>query len=111
MPQAEREREVVRFSSFTVPEETMKEWLPRLSQIVLVELVAAVLALDQLLPEDNGKSTVLFVDSEPAESAVIKGNSTRSDICDLAAYFLGRRCCFQGLLSLCEQGSFRWKRS
>ena len=88
----------------------MKGWLPRLSQIVLVELVAAVLALDQLLPEDNGKSIILFVDSEPAESAVIKGKSTRSDICDLAAYILGRRC-FQGLLSLCEQGSFRWKPS
>ena len=63
----------------------MKEWLPQRTQIILVELFAAVLALDQLLPEDNMKSSSLFVDSEPAESALIKGYSARSDICDVVA--------------------------
>ena len=32
------------FSSYTVPEETMRQWLPRRTQTVLVELFAAVLA-------------------------------------------------------------------
>ena len=37
--------EMACYSSFTVPEITMQEWLPRRTQIVLVELFAAVLAL------------------------------------------------------------------
>ena len=48
-------------------------------QIVLVELFAAVLALDQLPPEECGKSIILSVDSEPAESAFIKGYSARHE--------------------------------
>ena len=76
--------EAVHFSSYTVPE---RQSLPPRTQIVLVELSAAVLALDQLPTGSREKSFLLFVDREPAESALIKGYSVRGDMCDLVAYF------------------------
>ena len=53
--------EAVHFSPYTVPEETVRQWLPRRTQIVLVELFAAVLALDQLPAGSREKSILLFV--------------------------------------------------
>lgn len=82
-----RRQERVVFSSFTVPAWIMQEWLPRQTQIVMVELFAAVLAVEALSTDLIGCKVLLFIDSQPAEAAIIRGYSSRGDMNDLVAYF------------------------
>ena len=76
---------------------------------LLVESFVAVLALGQLPPEERGKSIILLVDSEPAESALTKGYSASVDMSDyerLGGVLLGRRCS-SGLFGFCVARAFR----
>ena len=53
----------------------------------MIELVAAVAALQTFSHQLRGKSLLLFVDAEAVEGALIKGYSARSDICQLISVF------------------------
>ncbi|CAE7301804.1 unnamed protein product [Symbiodinium sp. CCMP2456] len=64
------------FSS-DVPKLIMQRWFPRKTQICMIELLAAVVAVQTFREEIRGKLVVLFIDSEPVEAALIKGIRTR----------------------------------
>jgi hypothetical protein len=51
----------------------MDEWLKRETQIVLVETLAAVLALETFGPLVPHGMVILMVDAEATEGALIKG--------------------------------------
>ena len=68
------------------PEYVISEWLSRRTQIMMIELLRAVIAVEQMSEKMEGKRITLFIDSETAEAALIKGYSARSDINDLAGY-------------------------
>jgi hypothetical protein len=70
-----------------VQPELMTRWLPRATQICMVELFAAVAALETFGDYLRGKTVLLFVDSEAIEAALVKGYSSRSDICELVGVF------------------------
>ena len=75
------------FFSEVVSDETQQMWIERKTQIALVELLAAVMALAGFADLVRGKRTLLFVDAEAVEGALIKGYSGRSDICELVGLF------------------------
>ena len=53
----------------------------------MVELFAPVLALAMMGKFLEKKKVLLFVDSEPVEGALVKGYSSRSDMCELTGEF------------------------
>ena len=75
------------FFSEVVSDETQRMWIERKTQIALVELLAAVMALAGFSDLVQGKRALLFVDAEAVEGALIKGYSGRSDICELVGLF------------------------
>ena len=65
----------------------MDQWIPRKTQIVVVEMYAVIKALlvfDDLIAASR---VVFLIDSEAVEGALIKGYSGRSDICELTGLF------------------------
>ena len=66
-----------------VEEEMIQKWLPRKSQIVMVELFAVVVALATFRDLLRGSMCLLFVDSEPVQGALVKGYSSKEDLCEL----------------------------
>ena len=76
------------FSSMVVtPAMMMEEWLPRSTQVCLVELLGAVAAIDYLEPLYPRQRLLVLIDSEAVEAAVIKGSGAKEDMCDLIAVF------------------------
>ena len=65
----------------------MQTWLPRNSQISMIELFAPVLILHLLRDTLRGKKVLVFMDSESALGALVKGDSSREDISELAGVF------------------------
>jgi hypothetical protein len=70
-----------------VPQEVIDKWLPRATQICMVELVATVVALHTFEAYLRGKTVLLLVDAEAVEGALVKGYSSRSDLCELVGVF------------------------
>ena len=70
-----------------VPQKVKDEWLPRRTQIVPVEMIATVLALKTFEDRVKGADVLLLVDSESVEGALIKGYSSREDLCLLISLF------------------------
>ena len=70
-----------------VSQEIIDKWLPRATQICMVELIAAVVALETFRDYLRDKTLLLFIDSEAVEGALVKGYSSRSDICELVGVF------------------------
>ena len=68
-------------------QELIDEWIPRKSQIAMVELFATLVALETFRPELEGSSSLLFVDSESVQGALVKGYSAREDMCELVSVF------------------------
>ena len=67
--------------------ETMDKWIPRKSQIAMVELFATVIALATFGDRLRGSWSLLFVDSESAQGALVKGYSAKEDLCELVGVF------------------------
>ena len=63
------------------------KWLPRKSQIAMVELFATVVALKTFEVYLAGSWSLLLVDSEPVQGALVKGYSAREDVCELVGVF------------------------
>ena len=74
-----------------VPQSLMRRWLPRKTQIAMVEAFAAVLVVDQYRHDLAGKRALLFIDADAVLAALIKGYSAKEDLCELVGYFW-RRC-------------------
>ena len=67
-----------------VPFEVKKRWSARQTQIIPVEMLAPILAFsDRMIHAD----IFIFIDSEVVEAALIKGYSSREDLCLLVACF------------------------
>ena len=62
-------------------------WLPRANPIVMVELLAVTHAIASIGSSIRGSKVLIFVDSEAAEGALVKGSSTKDDICELNIVF------------------------
>jgi hypothetical protein len=70
-----------------VPDQVIQTWLPRSTQICMVELVATVLAFHTFKEYLRGRTGLLLVDAEAVEGALVKGYSARSDLCELVGVF------------------------
>ena len=73
--------------SEVVPKSVQKFWLSRKTQIVPVEMVAPILALQTFKERLFGADLILLIDSEAVEAALIKGYSSKEDLCVLISIF------------------------
>ena len=73
--------------SEVIPKEMQKNWAPRKTQIVPVEMIAPILALHTFRERLFGTDLILLIDSEAVESALVKGYSSKSDLCTLVSVF------------------------
>ena len=76
----------VQFTS-EVFDHVIERWIPRKTQIVMVELIAPVLALTSFGDSLRNKHVLLLIDSEAVEGALIKGYSGAEDVCELVGLF------------------------
>ena len=70
-----------------ISEELMKKWIPRSTQIAMVEMIATVVALETFAHLIQGKKVIFLVDSESVLGALVKGYSSREDLCGLTEIF------------------------
>ena len=70
-----------------VMEAEMAVWAQRVTQIIPVEMLAAVRALQGFADRVKNKRVILLIDSEAVEGALVKGYSGREDICQLIGVF------------------------
>ena len=70
-----------------VPQHVKARWLARATQIMPIEMLAPVVALvtfaDRLVEAD----LILLIDSESVEAALVKGYSSREDMCEIITLF------------------------
>ena len=76
----------VQFSEI-VPKRVLKKWIPRKTQIVPVEMIAPILALETFKERLIGADVIILIDSDAVEAALIKGYSSKEDLCDLISVF------------------------
>ena len=83
------DRNLVRPLQFTavIPKSVQTRWLVRKTQIVPVEMVAPILALQTFKERLFGADIILLIDSEAVEAALIKGYSSKEDLCQLISVF------------------------
>ena len=70
-----------------VPKEVKAKWLDRKTQIVPVEMLGPIIAFSTFKDRLFDCDVLLFVDSEAVEAALVKGYSSKSDLCDLIKIF------------------------
>ena len=70
-----------------VPQQVKSRWCERKTQIIPVEMVATIVALHTFAARLTNTDLFLFTDSEVVEAALIKGYSSREDICLLVSEF------------------------
>ena len=70
-----------------VPQRLKETWLVRKAQIIPVEMIAPIVSLTTFADRLRFSDLLLFVDSEVVESALIKGYSSREDLCLLISVF------------------------
>ena len=73
--------------SEVIPKAAQKFWAIRKTQIVPVEMVAPILALGTFRDRLFGADLILLIDSEAVEAALIKGYSSKEDLCILISIF------------------------
>ena len=71
----------------SVPLEVKKRWCERKTQIIPVEMVATIVALNSFADQLFRTDLFLFTDSEVVEAALVKGYSSKEDICLLVSEF------------------------
>ena len=64
-----------------------KKWLQRKTQIVPVEMVAPIVAVQTFNVRLRNCDLILLIDSEAVEGSLIKGYSSREDLCSLVSVF------------------------
>jgi len=63
------------------------KWLPRKTQIVLVEAFAAVLVVEGFREMLRDRKLLLFIDSDPVHAALVKGYSSKEGLFSLVGFF------------------------
>ena len=76
----------VHFTS-VVPNSVSKLWLPRSTQIIPIEMLAPILALKTFADRLNSSDVIILIDSEVVEAALVKGYSSKEDVCSLISVF------------------------
>ena len=77
----------VLYSSWVVTPSMVARWSERETQIVMVEMIGCLLAIDYLALRFPGLYYTFLIDSEPVEGALVKGSSGHSDITSGAGIF------------------------
>ena len=75
-----------------VPSDVIDLWIPRKNQIAMVELFAPIVVNETFPDRLEGAKALLLVDSEPVEGALVKGYSSKEDVCELAGVFWSQAC-------------------
>ena len=70
-----------------IPKEVVAQWLPRKTQIVPVEMLATVLSIGTFEDHLRGKDVLLLIDSEAVEASLVKGYSSKQDLCRILEIF------------------------
>ena len=70
-----------------IPKDVQRKWSPRKTQIVPVEMVAPILALETFQERLVGADVIILIDSEAVEAALVKGYSRKEDLCSLISVF------------------------
>ena len=70
-----------------VPAALKETWLVRQTQIVPVEMVVPIVALFTFKDRVRNSDLILLIDSESVEGALIKGYSSKTDVCKLVSVF------------------------
>ena len=73
--------------SEVIPEKVVNKWLPRKTQIVPIEMIATVLAIETFKDHLRGKDVLLLIDSEAVEASLVKGYSSKQDLCGIIELF------------------------
>ena len=67
--------------STEIPQEVANTWLPRKTQIVMIEALALPVAAETFRNLIRGRNVLWLVDSDPVLGAAVKGHSAREDVC------------------------------
>ena len=70
-----------------VPEILKSRWLTRKTQIIPVEMLAPIVSLETFSSRLFRADLFIFIDSEVVEAALVKGYSSREDLCLLVSVF------------------------
>ncbi len=70
-----------------VSKEVQRKWLARKTQIVPVEMIATILALTTFSDRIRNADLIMLIDSEAVEAALVKGYSSKEDLCLLISHF------------------------
>ena len=81
-----RLKQPIQFTS-VVPKSVQKNWLTRKTQIVPVEMIATILALTTFGDRIRNSDMIMLIDSEAVEAALVKGYSSKEDLCLLISKF------------------------
>ncbi|CAE7520554.1 unnamed protein product [Symbiodinium pilosum] len=73
--------------SAVIPEKVVRKWLFRKTQIVPMEMIATVLAIETFKDHLRGKDVLLLIDSEAVEASLVKGYSSKQDLCEIIELF------------------------
>ena len=83
----DKSRSVPLYISVPIKREIMNEWVPRKTQVAMIEMLAPIIVNDAFKTELTNKKVLLFVDSECVEGALVKGYSAKEDLSWLKAVF------------------------
>ncbi|CAE7645183.1 unnamed protein product [Symbiodinium necroappetens] len=70
-----------------IPRSISEKWIPRKTQIVPIEMIAPILALETFRDHVRNKDVILLIDSEAVEASLVKGYSSKEDLCELVELF------------------------
>ena len=76
-----------RYLSEVVPAQVVKDWRARANQISMVELIAPIVAFHRWKDVLEGRKTLVLIDNESAEGALVKGYSSKEDACEALSHF------------------------
>ena len=73
--------------SEAIPVKVVRKWLFRKTQIVPIEMIATVLAIETFKDHLRGKDVLLLINSEAVEASLVKGYSSKQDLCKIIELF------------------------
>ncbi|MEE3326727.1 MAG: hypothetical protein VX252_05305 [Myxococcota bacterium] len=81
-------------TTIEVPKAIVDLWIPRKTQISMVEAIAVPIAAHTFRDQIKGKRILWMLDSESVFGSIVKGYSDREDICSVSAitWEIMRRC-------------------
>jgi hypothetical protein len=87
-----------RYLSAKVPASVEACWNQRATQISMVETLAPVVAFRAWKKDLNRGRTIVLIDNSGSEGALVKGYSSRDDVCELVSHFWMEVASAEGLV-------------